>query len=238
MNHLTEEQLILHYYGEETDAQGAGQHLENCAECREHYGALQRVLNVVDSAPVPECGPEYGAAVWARLEPQLPARRWWTRWAGPAPIWQWASMAASVAVLLSVGIFAGRLTPVANRPGAADADGRQRVLRVAVGDYLDRSQLVLTELANAGGPLDISAEQASTQDLLSETRLYRQTAARTGDMALAGMLDDMERLLLDIAHSPSQLSAAEVEQLRRRLDSGGIIFKIRVVNSHVAGGTL
>ena len=43
--------------------------------------------------------------------------------------------------------------------------------------------MVLIELANAdaNGPLDISAEQARAEDLVSETRLYRQTAARTGE---------------------------------------------------------
>ena len=45
MNHLSEEQLILHYYGEESDAPGAEMHLDQCAECREMYGSLQRVLN-------------------------------------------------------------------------------------------------------------------------------------------------------------------------------------------------
>ena len=60
MNHLTEEQLILHYYGEEgdsaapTEALAAEQHLESCPECRDHYSSLVRVLNVVDALPVPD----------------------------------------------------------------------------------------------------------------------------------------------------------------------------------------
>lgn len=60
MNHLTEEQLVLHYYGEEGDALTAERHLDDCQECREIYSSLQRVLNVVDSLPVPERSPEYG----------------------------------------------------------------------------------------------------------------------------------------------------------------------------------
>ena len=53
-NHLTEEQLVLHYYGEEGDTLAAEQHLEGCEECRHVYVSLQRVLNVVDSLPIPE----------------------------------------------------------------------------------------------------------------------------------------------------------------------------------------
>ena len=75
MNHLTEEELILHYYGEEGDALAAEQHLDQCDACRGVYCSLQRVLNVVDSLPVPECGPDYGAKVWQRIERQLPVRR-------------------------------------------------------------------------------------------------------------------------------------------------------------------
>src|SRR4051794_7848103 len=73
MNHLTEEQLILHYYGEEGETLAAEQHLEACCECRSLYGSLQRVLNVVDSMPVPERPAEYGVQVWKRIERRLPA---------------------------------------------------------------------------------------------------------------------------------------------------------------------
>jgi anti-sigma factor RsiW len=61
MNHLDEEQLILHYYGEEADSLESERHLEECPECRSSYASLQRVLNVVESEPVPERGAGYGA---------------------------------------------------------------------------------------------------------------------------------------------------------------------------------
>ena len=76
MNHLTEEQLILHYYGESDDNATADtlateRHLEECRECRGLYSSLQRVLNVVDALPVPEQSAEYGAQVWQRIEASL-----------------------------------------------------------------------------------------------------------------------------------------------------------------------
>jgi hypothetical protein len=88
MNHLNEEQLILHYYGETDDAPDAGdtlateRHLEECGECRGVYASLQRVLNVVDGLPVPERSADYGAQVWQRIEHRLGARRR-TRWILP-----------------------------------------------------------------------------------------------------------------------------------------------------------
>ena len=71
------------------------------------------------------------------------------------------------------------------------------------------------------------------QELISETRLYRQTAAATGNTPIAAILDELERLLLDIAHGPSRLSPAELAKLRARLTAESILFKIRVVNANV-----
>ena len=238
MNHLSEEQLILHYYGEEDDALAAERHLGECEACRALYGSLQRTLNVVDSLPVPEPGAEYGEQVWKRIEHRLPARRrarW--LWALPTP-WRWAAASAAFAALLVAAFLAGRFYPHPRQPvqlAAADPQAGERILLVAVGDYLERSQMVLIELANAHSPgsLDISSEQERAVDLVSENRLYRQTAGHTGDSAVASVLDELERVLLDITHAPSRLSAGELEKLRQRLEAEGILFKIRVLGSNV-----
>jgi hypothetical protein len=247
MNHLTEEQLILHYYGESVepgengqadeaaDALATEQHLEACSECRGLYGSLQRVLNVVDSFPVPERGPDYGAQVWKRIERRIPARR--RRWFPMSSPWRWATAGAAFAALLVAAFFAGRFYPGAQKPGqmAADTQAGERILLVAVGDYLERSQMVLIELANANpkAPMDISGEQERAGDLVTETRLYRQTAARTGDTQIGGVLDELERVLVDITHAPSNISPQQLQELRQRLEAEGILFKIRVLGSNV-----
>jgi hypothetical protein len=241
MNHLTEEQLVLHYYGEEGDALTAERHLEDCQDCREIYASMQRVLNVVDSMPVPERGPDYGAEVWRRISPAIPARRRWLGGILPSFEWRWVAATAAMAGLLIGAFYAGRRYPQGSpsRPAAvtaaADPQIGERVLLVAVGDYLERSQMVLIELANADpkGKLDISFEQERAADLVSESRLYRQTAEHTGDTAVAGTLEEIDRVLLDIAHGPSEVSPAELEDLRQRLKAEGILFKIRVLGSKV-----
>jgi hypothetical protein len=234
MSHLSEEQLILHYYGEEGDTLAVERHLGECEACRELYGSLQRVLNVMESLPVPERDAEYGARVWERIEHAIPRRRLWP---APSP-WRWAATGAAFAALLAAAFLAGRFYPQARKPAqmAADPQAGERILLVAVGDYLERSQMVLIELANASpkGVLDISAEQERAVDLVSENRLYRQTAAHTGDAAVASVLDELERVLLDIAHAPSRISPEELEKLRQRLQAKGILFKIRVLGSNVA----
>jgi hypothetical protein len=238
MNHLSEEQLILHYYGEEGETLTVERHLEDCGDCRAMYGSLQRVLNVVDSLPVPDRAADYGARVWQRIERRIPGRRPW--WVLPAP-WRLAAAGAAFAGLLVVAFFAGRFYPHTRGgartqlAGVADPDAGQRVLLVAVGDYLERSQMVLIELANASPhhPLDITDQQERAADLVSESRLYRQTAAHTGDTNVANVLDDLDRVLLEIAHAPSRLTPGQVEDFRRRLQADGILFKIRVLGSNV-----
>jgi hypothetical protein len=238
MSHLTEEQLVFHYYGEEGETLETERHLEECEECRTLYGSLQRLLNVVAAMPAPERGPEYGAQVWRRIEAKLPARRgWWIRWVDAPPL-RYALACAAMVTLLAAAFLAGRLyphRPVAKPIVAVDTHNPERILLVAVGDYLERSQMVLVELANANakGSLDISSEQERAQELISETRLYRQTAESTGNTSVSGILDELERLLLDIAHGPSRLSPADLGKLRARLTAESILFKIRVVNSNV-----
>jgi hypothetical protein len=248
MSHLSEEHLILHYYGEEGETLATEQHLEECQECRSLYGALQRVLNVVDSMPVPQRGPEYGRQVWRRIEDQMPRKRgvFGLPRALPAP-WRWAAASAAFGMLLVGAFLAGRFYPQGRDPvrmaggpsplsaTMSDAQTGERILLVAVGDYLERSQMVLIELANANpkGSLDISSEQERAADLVSESRLYRQTAAHTGNNAVASVLDELDRVLLEISHAPSKISPEELEGLRQRLQAEGILFKIRVLGSNV-----
>ena len=231
MNHISEEQLVLFYYGESTDAPMIESHMAECEACRQSFRALQLVLNTVDSAPVPERGPDYGAAVWQRIENRLGRRR-------RRPVFaQWWIWSPAMAALVLVAFLAGRLSHRVPAPSEATNEKvRERILLVAVGDHLERSQMVLAELNNAPagqGKLDISDERQMAEDLLDDNRLYRQTARTTGDTAVASVLDDLERVLIEIAHSPTELSGAQLEDLRQEIESRGLLFKVRVLGSRV-----
>jgi hypothetical protein len=116
-------------------------------------------------------------------------------------------------------------------PGGADA--RQRILITSVADHLDRSERVLTDIMNAPDRSDISAAQGWAEDLLTTSRLYRQDAVDAGEQSVATVLDDLERSLLEIVHSPSQISAADLEQIRRRIDAAALLFKVRVMSDEL-----
>jgi hypothetical protein len=228
-SHVSEEQLVLFYYGESPEAAGIESHMAECEGCRSDFRALQLVLNSVDSAPVPERNGEYGKTVWSRLEKQLAIRK-------RRSFMQWWIWAPALAALLLTAFFAGRFSHKIDPQIATNQQIRERILLVAVGDHLERSQMVLAELTNASdgkGKLDISDERQVAEQLLDDNRLYRQTARSTGDTAVASVLDDLERVLLEISHSPSEVSNDQLDALRQEIESRGLLFKVRVLGSQV-----
>jgi len=50
---------------------------------------------------------------------------------------------------------------------------------------------------------------------------------------VAAVLDELERVLVDISHEPSEMSSKSLENLQHRLESDGILFKIRVLGTNV-----
>lgn len=261
MNHLTEEQLVAYHFGDtgrEDEAAAIEQHLHACASCQVELGELRHVLAAVDSVPVPLRSDEYGAEVWARIQPSL-RRDLETRWDRLAAFLSPRRLvfAGGVAVLVMAAFVAGRYVPrhaaestqqdaahavspaaVADAAQTAAADRevvRERILLVAVGDHLERSQVALIELVNtpSGTTVDISGEQRRARDLVAENRLFRQTALTTGDPAVASVLDELERVLMEIANSPSTMTAAEFSKVRSRIEQQGIIFKVNVFGQRV-----
>src|SRR5204863_160268 len=122
---------------------------------------------------------------------------------------------------------------VAGVSAPAAADVSQRILLTSIADHLDRSERVLTDIMNAPDRGDISTEQQWAEDLLTTSRLYRQDAVQAGERTVASVLDDLERSLLEIVHSPSEVRAADLEQIRRRIDAAALLFKVRVLSEEL-----
>ncbi|HKY34108.1 MAG TPA: hypothetical protein VJV23_16380 [Candidatus Polarisedimenticolia bacterium] len=244
--HVHDDHLVLIHYGEEAPA-GARRHLEGCAACRTRLEELRQVLALVGAAPVPERGPGYGAAVWRRLQPRLssPARPEGA--SRPAAWWRGRmALAASLLIMLMAAYLAGRIGGGPAPDGSIPEDVRQRVLRVAVADHLERCQHLLTELTNAGAAAgagsqesdpqpDLTLRQRQAETLLAAGRIYRQTAEGGKEHALAGILEDVERVLLEVAHAPARPEPRELESIRRRVEETGILFKVRVMATQIRG---
>jgi hypothetical protein len=231
MKHLNEDQLILHYYGEAPDPGAIEFHLSSCADCRAGFEDLRRVLAVANALQVPARSESYGNEVWQRLQPRLSERRRWD-WKPKFHVSRWA-WAGLVTAMLVAAFFLGRFWPRPEIPVVKLPPGqvRERILLASVADHLDSSQRVLMEVVNASGngSVDISQQQASAEELVAANRLYRQSAERAGEAGMAGVLEELERILLEIAHSPARLTSGELNEIRHRIDTQGILFKVRVI---------
>jgi hypothetical protein len=234
MKHRTEEELIGYHGGDAREREGIARHLEECAVCRDELARIEAVFKALDAIPVPDPGKDYGERVWQQIAPRLGEKK--PRWWESIPVPQRLVALGGVAALLILAFVAGRLTKRSVTPvDQVDATKvRERVLVVAVGEHLGRTEMVLMELENTPAqkgqkPINISATQRRAEDLVEENRLYRQTALKEGDQAIASTLDELERVLLDIANSPEELTPAAFETIRKRIEKQGILFKVRVV---------
>jgi hypothetical protein len=155
----------------------------------------------------------------------------------PAPL----GLAAAVVVLVVAAFFAGRaFSPAPAAPteaavAAAAEQIRERILLSDVGDHLDRSQMALVELVSGDDStsLDMATERSRAQQLVADTRLYRQTAEDTGDVVLSELLDEIERVLTEVAAAPEAGSSRDLADVRRRIESRDLLFKVRVIASQI-----
>lgn len=246
MKHASEEQLVALYYGELQRPDALREHLRACATCRENFEALNRTLAALKELPVPERDANYGSQVWFAISQRMDAadkakERQRSRWFELRRLVAVGALAAAIVA----AFFAGRYWPRQTGPtvSASAAQIRQGVLLLAVSDHLDHAQMVLLELVNADengssrsaatATVNMQTEQARAQKLLASNRLYEQTAQQTGDVEIQNILNALEPVLLEIAHSPDEMSSQQFQQIQDRIRNAGILFKVRVVSSDV-----
>jgi hypothetical protein len=254
MKHLSDEDLLLDYYGEASHDQRAAMraHLDGCAECQSLDRELRGVLALVNTEPLPDAPPGFERDMWARLEPHIAkpgvsgfgrtgsGRTWWT-----FELPRWALAAAAVA--LAAGSFAlGRVWDTPSLPSvvvrphdAASADDArtvsERMLRSDVEEHLERSQRVLVELVNAddSAPVVLASDRERAADLVAAGRLYRRSVEEIGDAETRDLLEDVERVLVEIANGPEVETSNDLSGVRARISNQDLIFRLRVTTAEM-----
>ena len=238
--HVTDDELILHFYGEApAEAARIDEHLGACDDCRSNWTALQRTMQMVDSADVDEAPDGFERVMWARVQPQLPQKAARLSWWSPRA---WAPL-AGLAAVITIAFIGGRFwphtaqptVPVANTEAADARTTRERVLLSALRDHFEQTEMLLVELKNSpeGRRVDMSFEQQSARDLVAAGRLYRETAKQNGDLELTTVLEDLERVLVDVAGSPERMNASDLKSLRARIEDDSLLFKVRALTTAV-----
>jgi hypothetical protein len=91
------------------------------------------------------------------------------------------------------------------------------------------------ELANGGGDdgASLDTERQRASDLVATNRLVRQSAALAGDDSLDLVLDDPERVLVEIANAPDDASDDDRAALKARIDTQSLLFRVRVLTDEL-----
>jgi hypothetical protein len=109
------------------------------------------------------------------------------------------------------------------------------VLDAEVEEHFERSQRVLSDLVNAdeSSPVALASDRARAADLVAAGRVYRRSADALGEAATSGLLEDLERVLLDVANSSPESAADELRDVRARIDQQDLVFRLRVVGAEL-----
>jgi hypothetical protein len=236
MRHLTEEELVEHYFSEGENRIVAETHLRICGRCEQAFEELDNVLGVRGPEPPPR-QPGYGDRVWQSIEgplrPYQPKRKQ-SLFTMPRLVFAGACLAFLVAAFVAGRVWERMHThpTVASNPPAS----KERVLLFVLDNHLDRSERLLVQLNHAadGGDATDVPWQAEARQLLPDNRLYRQSIGDIDDPLLAGALDHLERVLVEIANSPGDLSNEDIARMEKEMNTDSLLFQIRVLRERTS----
>ena len=243
--HLTDADLVLYRQGDAPDGEAVARTWRRAPRAAASSTRSSRVLALVEADSAPEQDASYGVRVWNAIETRLdapaPARRvawpvsWrgWLRWCAPP-----AALAGAVAALAdgrraAVVGRAGDAARAAPAPGGSGSGRRARRGRRGPSRAHEPDADRVEQRPRMRE--DVGDVHAWAEDLASANRLYRQSAALSGDEQIGRLLDDLERVLLEVAHAPDGATpgADAIESLRGRLDTRGVAFKVRLASAEL-----
>jgi hypothetical protein len=241
--------IELYFYGELDGAehQDVARHVRACSACRQALEDLALIREALETRPDVSAPPggdwsgfttrldeavrqerrsQQAAATVVLFDPRPQAIR--PSYAG------YLAMAALLALVTMSVLFVARsrdaIGPAAARdqaPPAIDAAPRKPHeadpgLATASEKHFERSKLVLLGLAtkDSKAPASWDYERDLATALLNDTRLYRMAAEDRGMARLAGVLRDLELVLLQTSMSEKSDSAglAQIQRLIRKRD--------------------
>ena len=252
--HVTDEELLLDYYDESSTHDRAARraHLETCEACRTLDREMRAVLAMVDAAPSVDAPPGFGREIWARIEPEIVARAssprpWWAIFTNERKrvlserkrVEGWA-LAGGMAALVVASFAVGRVWDGAPRkqlePASIDASAlNERMLRAEVGEHFERSQRVLVDLVNADDAAagSYGSDRDRAADLVASGRLYRRSAEAMGDVEMRDLLEDVERVLVDVANEPLDGPSKDLTDVRMRIGEQDLVPRLRLAMSEI-----
>ena len=242
--------LELYFYDElaRAERESIDQHVSRCSECRAALDELHAIRTALDARPVVSA-PASGD--WSSFMTRLDAAVARERVAGQTPIvaftprayTAYVAMAAMLA-LVTVGVaVALRSRHVPAAPVASTVvqhqtppsiPSKDAAFAAMTEEHFERSKLVVLGLATKDpardNPADWAYERELASSLLDDTRLYRLAAEDRGLDSLAGVMKDLELVLLQTSLTDGK-DPSSLPQLQRLIRRRDLIEKMDVVTT-------
>jgi len=238
--------LERYFYGElaAAEREQLERHLAQCAACREALDDLATIRAVLAARHDLDCPPGGDwsqfmrglesrrralADAAAHEHPAPPSRVGWPRAGARRVLAAAAALVVVVAALTMVQRAWERVIPdPGGRSGSVDAtpghDGPDPALFAVTDQHFQRSKLVVLGLAtrdaSAGPEVDWAYERDLAAALLRDTHVYRIAAETRGMTSVAGVMRDLEFVLLEasMTGTPDGAALEHVQSLIRRRD--------------------
>lgn len=211
------------------------------------YQALRRLLAETDREIPPQPDAQFESRLWQRLQSRLdtpdaptvatvptlrPAARHRVRPRHRLQLWGLATTAMLVVALYfpiarddaSVPPQPAQRVVVQTQTPAAD-----RVLATYVATHLRSTEGLLLSVINNDGATLTPAGDAFVRSLADDNRLYAAAAAKRGDKALAGFLESLDPVLIELANQPRTDDVQQVQGLRDFVRGSDLLFQVRAV---------
>jgi len=264
MNKSTKDDLILFYYGELDHSQNKSirQALADSASLQLEYAELCDFLDNKTTLEVPPPSDNFNQQIMTSIYQQVNVQpygniktqsklsqliEWLT-----GNQWHRLATASMAVMLVTVGVFflgrwsslpeqslviADNSSETIDSQASFSAEQSQRVLFSNVSSHLEMSGRLLTMVSNGNGELaeQIESRKNIIEELVALNRLYRRVAQQSGDKQLAGVLQQMESILIELNHIESDPEKndgqpAEFNTLRDRLEESDLIYQMKVTN--------
>ncbi len=238
----------LYFYGEldQTSRERVEQHVADCPECRERLRDLASIREALAdvrrvSAPPADDWSGFMRRLDERCDIVPPRTRTLRTWAPVIAV-------AAVIELLVIGVFiAARLRqhdtgtqvaavqPAAAQPRPATTPS-DRLLRQQADDLLDRSKLVVLNLAARDAEhtsaADWDYERNLAGSLLEDARIFRLAAQKRGMSEVASTMGDLETVLLEASLSDENDPQA-LARVQRLIHKRDLVLKMQVARAGI-----
>jgi hypothetical protein len=212
-------------------------HLAACPRCAAELAGLRQTLALVDGVEPPAASPRF-AHLWDRLAPELdrldrvdrPDR------AGAASrVPRWTTGLLAAAALFALGLLAGRVVwrpaPPPAAAGAAEVGERVAALEARLDRYLERATPILLAISNrtpaeAAAAVETGPERALALELAVEAAALREDLHGLRRGRGPRLVDDLERIFLQVANLPDADYAEGMALVRSTLEREAILLEV------------